>query len=58
MAVKSAMLRKASAWAVVFLAVGAQAFYQGTDVLTLTGSNFESKIKSGGVWLVEVSHSG
>lgn len=55
---KSAMLRKASAWAVVFLAVGAQAFYQGTDVLTLTGSNFESKIKSGGVWLVEVSHSG
>jgi hypothetical protein len=33
----------------------AAAFYQGTDVVTLTGSNFESKIKSGGVWLVEVS---
>jgi hypothetical protein len=33
----------------------AAAFYHGTDVVTLTGSNFESKIKSGGVWLVEVS---
>jgi hypothetical protein len=33
----------------------AAAFYQGTDVVTLTASNFDSKIKSGGVWLVEVS---
>lgn len=46
---------------VLFLAVialqlhQAAAFYQGTDVVTLTASNFESKIKSGGVWLVEVS---
>lgn len=32
----------------------AVAFYQGTDVITLTSSNFESKIKSGGVWVVEV----
>lgn len=31
------------------------AFYQGTDVITLTESNFNTKIKSGGVWLVEVS---
>lgn len=33
----------------------AAAFYEGTDVVTLTASNFDSKIKSGGVWLVEVS---
>jgi hypothetical protein len=34
---------------------GAHAFYAGSDVVTLTESNFNSKIKSGGVWVVEVS---
>lgn len=55
------MMGARSVWQLCFaLAVlvqlqSAAAFYQGTDVVTLTGSNFESKIKSGGVWLVEVS---
>jgi hypothetical protein len=35
----------------------AAAFYEGSDVVTLTESNFANKIKSGGVWLVEVRHA-
>lgn len=34
------------------------AFYSSSGpVVSLTASNFESKIKSGGVWLVEVRES-
>ena len=40
----------------LMLASGASAFYDASsDVVSLTAANFESKIKSGGVWLVEVS---
>jgi hypothetical protein len=31
----------------------ASAFYAGTPVVELTASNFQSKVKSGGVWMVE-----
>jgi hypothetical protein len=53
------MLR--SLFCVALLAVlsvsGADAFYgSGSDVISLTANNFDSKIKSGGVWLVEVRH--
>lgn len=44
----------ASLLAIWALLVGpAAAFYAGSDVVTLTEANFQSKIKSGGVWLVE-----
>jgi hypothetical protein len=34
---------------------GADAFYSSSSgVVSLTASNFDSKIKSGGVWMVEV----
>jgi hypothetical protein len=39
------------------LVAPAAAFYAGSDVVTLTEANFQSKIKSGGVWLVEVSRA-
>lgn len=49
------MQRLGSLLAVLALLVGpAAAFYAGSDVVTLTEANFQSKIKSGGVWLVEV----
>lgn len=51
------MVRSGLAVAVLALCLwqGADAFYStSSSVVSLTASNFDSKIKSGGVWLVEV----
>lgn len=37
----------------VWCSTGA-AFYQGTDVITLDEASFNSRIRKGGVWMVEV----